>query len=130
MSANKKYAGRIWAVVILMLLILGQARAVSAHQPGSYIQQQQPGCVMQARTDPMDYYPNGQASVPTASHAKWEILCFLDGEASSRELRDHLAGTYSECGVEVRVDPRDYYPIEGTGVPAARTAVWQVVCSN
>ena len=129
MATNKQYAGRVRVVMILMLLILSQVKVVSAHQTGSDLQQQRPGCVVQARVDPRDYYPIEGPSVPTASQVKWEVVCFAEGEAAAQHLMNTLAGYHSECGFAIRIDPRDYYLIEGTGMSTGRYAVWQEVCT-
>jgi hypothetical protein len=78
MGTNKPYSRRFWAAIILMLLILGQVTAVSAHQPGG----------------------------------------------------DFQVGSQTICGLEVHVDPWDYYPIEGSSVPTGRNAIVQVVCTR
>ena len=128
MGSNKSFSGRFWTAIVLTLIIIGQVQAVSAHPNGNNIQQE-PGCFMQTRVDPRDYYPIEGIGVPNAAHVERELVCFAGEEAAARQINIVLAGQRSVCALEVLVDPRDYYPIEGIGVPAGRHAVLREVCN-
>ena len=129
MNTTKQASRRFWAVMIAALLILGQVKAVSAHQPGGDFQQQGPGCKMVQRVDPAYNYQLRSGSVPPDILTYWDVVCFAEVEAASLQVNNSLMGIHTICSPEVRVDPWDYYPIGGSGVPTGRNAVLEVVCT-
>ena len=122
--------GRIWTVLFLTGMALGQVRTAHAH-PSGFFAQQDPICFVMAKVDPQDYYPIQGNGVPTARHVTWELECSLGtGPAAVEQPGNTLIAHKAGCVQEVRVAPQDYYPIQGAGVPTGRTAVLVEVCAS